>query len=202
MYSNNALDLDDPDVTSKKVEKEIDRLNPVSTAQTPVREPKSVEPPKRQHLLILYVMAKPDCVFHGYELLQSLLASGMRHGQMDIFHCYEQQGDDTSILFSLASATKPGTFDLARMGNFRTTGLNLFMALESQQNPMYTFDKMLEVAQQLAEDLDGVVMDNRRKPLEEETTAYYHKQIRDLEIKKRIPDVFGESDDVREAEHP
>lgn len=159
------------------VVQKIDRLNPMRTATAPVRETKAVKQAKMQHFLSLYVMARPGQFFQGYELLQSLLACGLRHGQMDIFHFYEQQQGETKILFSVASAHKPGTFNLAEMGQYRCPGLSLFFSVEPQADPNDVFDKMLDTARQLAEDLEGELLDQHRKPLTEDSMDAYHLQI-------------------------
>ena len=63
-------------------------------------------------LLMISIMAKPDSRFGSYDLLQAISATGMQFGPMNIFHYYLPAGGNQVSLFSLASATEPGEFDL------------------------------------------------------------------------------------------
>ncbi|MBV8802854.1 MAG: cell division protein ZipA C-terminal FtsZ-binding domain-containing protein [Gammaproteobacteria bacterium] len=106
-------------------------------------------------IIIISVLAKPPEQFASYDLLQSISATGMHYGAMNIFHYYQPTDHGYITLFSLASATKPGTFDLNHMGDFSCIGLSLFMNKAAVPNPKQAFFIMLEKAQQLADDLNG-----------------------------------------------
>jgi cell division protein ZipA len=115
---------------------------------------------------VLYVMAKQKASFAGYELLQVLLAVGLRFGQMNIFHYYRQSDIQEEALFSLVSATEPGTFDIRNMGGFSCVGLTLFMKKTGDaQEDQTRFNLMLQTANHLAEDLDGILLNARKEPL-------------------------------------
>jgi len=129
-------------------------------------------------LIVINVVAKPNQQFIGYELLQSLLAVGLRFGKMSIFHFHEMPNGRGRVLFSLASAVEPGTFDLSRMGSFSCPGLTFFMQLTDQVNAQADFDVMLGTAKQLADDLDGELQDQDRKSLTEVTIENYRTLIR------------------------
>jgi cell division protein ZipA len=117
-------------------------------------------------LVVLYVLAKDNDRFVGYELLQALLAAGLRYGEMSIFHRYEKPTGEGKTLFSLAQATEPGIFDMNAMGACSSSGLCLFMRLSSHtNNNLGTFNLLLDTAKQLAEDLNGIVTDKSREPL-------------------------------------
>ena len=130
-------------------------------------------------ILTLHIFAKPGQKFAGYELLQSLLAVGLRFGEMNIFHRYETMNANRGpILFSLTCATKPGTFDIPNMGAFACRGLSLFMRLSS--NPTLDrqrFELMLDTAQQLSEELDGKLYDQERCPLDGETLNHWRAYV-------------------------
>jgi cell division protein ZipA len=121
--------------------------------------------PKTQHflsqsipgnLLTISVFAKPHNRFASYDLLQAIAATGMQYGEMNIFHYYQRSKEGKKmILFSLASATKPGCFDLDRIGNFSCIGLTLFMDITQVPNPSQAFYLMVGTAEQLADDLEG-----------------------------------------------
>lgn len=115
--------------------------------------------------IVFYVMAKPNHCFSGYDLYQALTSAGLTYGEMQIFHRYAEKSERTQhILFSVASAVKPGFITLDDIGAFSTIGLNLFMDFSKQKTASATFQLMLNAAKQLAEDLNGILMDSQRQP--------------------------------------
>lgn len=128
-----------------------------------------------QPILTINIMAKHDKLFVGYELLQALLSQGLRFGEMDIFHRYQETSGKGPILFSLASAMEPGTFDMPNMGGHRAKGLTLFMQLSGNQSiDNERFDLMYQTAINLAEELEGRLFDNERRLFNENTLIHYH----------------------------
>ncbi len=117
-------------------------------------------------ILVLYVMAKEKAIFSGYELLQVLLAVGLRFGEMNIFHYYRQEEENEEVLFSLASATEPGTFDIRNMSGFSCLGLTLFMKKTGDEHEdKERYELMLQTASHLTEDLDGMLLDGKKNLL-------------------------------------
>ena len=126
-----------------------------------------------QNFIIINVVAKPNRQFASYDLLQTISATGMQFGAMNIFHYYSPSTMDKKPLFSLASATEPGEFDLNQMGNFSCNGLTLFMNLHQVPDKMKAFTLMLETAEQLAEDLQGELRASNREPWSHEIKQQY-----------------------------
>lgn len=123
-------------------------------------------------ILILHVMAKNEAIFSGYELLQVLLAVGLRFGDMNIFHYYREIEGREKTLFSLASATEPGVFDIRNMSAFSCLGLTLFMKKTGdEKEDKARYDLMLQTASHLTEDLDGVLLDSKKNVLFEPNTS-------------------------------
>lgn len=128
--------------------------------------------------IVIHVFAKEGQQFVGYELLQAILASGLRFGAMDIFHRYQDLAGKGPILFSLACATEPGTFEMQKMGGFSCTGLTLFFRLTNQvQDDLDRFELLLETARQLAEDLGGKLCNEHRQILCDQNLQDYRKMI-------------------------
>lgn len=131
-------------------------------------------------IVVMHVAAKEQ-PFMGYELLQALLASGMRFGHMNIFHYHENNQADGRVLFSLASATEPGTFDMQHMGAFSCTGLTLFLQLQAGRDNYHAFDLLYKTAAQLADDLSGDLLDAKRVLISGPALAAYHQHIKHFE---------------------
>lgn len=134
-------------------------------------------PTSSQHLLILSVMAKPDLQFASYDLLQAISNAGLQFGDMNIFHYFQPTLNGKVPLFSLASANKPGDFDMDNIGDFTCSGLMLFMDIAQVSDAQYAFRLMLETATQLAEDLDGELHATPHTPWNEKLAWKYQQKI-------------------------
>ncbi len=154
----------------------------LTSLEIPQREPTIQEKPSIKAepvpIIAINILATGADQFVGYELLQAILSSGMRFGSMNIFHRYEQLNGKGNTLFSLVSATEPGTFDLSDIGGFACKGLTLFLHLDNTPNLSSNFELMLGTARQLAQDLGGELFDEQRQPLTDQTIRHYRERIR------------------------
>ncbi len=126
---------------------------------------------------MIYIVAPTGEQFQGYDLLQALLAAGFRFGEMSIFHRYEKATGEGKKLFSLASASEPGIFDIHQMGAFSCKGLCLFMQLSGEEHNQDAFNLMLQAAALLSDDLNATLLGSDRKPLNDETLALYRRWL-------------------------
>lgn len=142
-------------------------------------------------LITLLLRARPEHPYSGYELLQALLSAGLRFGKMDIFHRYEQSNSSGRVLFSLASAVEPGTFEIPKMGGFSCPGLMLFMRVSTQKDLSGAFELLLETAKQLTDDLGGEIWDDQRQLLTEEKIVAWRSKINIYEQSRQTEDMFA-----------
>ncbi len=106
--------------------------------------------------------------FSGRTLRLALTAEGFRLGRFDIFHKPDESG---RAVLSVASLTRPGTFDLDAMDAQRYAGLNLFTVLPGPLPPEQALEALLAAADHLNERLQGEVQDERGEPLTGESLA-------------------------------
>ena len=114
----------------------------------------------------------------------ALRAAKLRHGRYGIFHRVESLADEP--IFSVASLTEPGGFDLNNLGATRIPGMSFFMVLPGPGDPVERFDQMVETARSLAHELDADLHDEkgsswsiqRERYLREEIIQYRHQQAR------------------------
>jgi cell division protein ZipA len=144
---------------------------------TPPQPPAAQKVAAADDFLILTVAAKANNKFASYDLVQSITATGMQYGAMNIFHYAVPTDQGSETLFSLASATKPGDFDLDRIGDISCAGLTLFTNLPTLTNPELAFELMLKTAEQLADDLDGELRDASRALFSAETLKQYQQKV-------------------------
>ncbi|MCC5792432.1 MAG: cell division protein ZipA C-terminal FtsZ-binding domain-containing protein [Legionellaceae bacterium] len=128
--------------------------------------------------IMLFIAARKNRQFAGYELLQAILSAGLRFGDGNLFHRHQGDNGQGILMCSLAAATESGQFNLQRMGAFTCRGLCLFMEASTNSNiDEERFSVMLEVARRLAEELDALILDERHKPFSEHSLHYYEQRL-------------------------
>jgi cell division protein ZipA len=169
------------DVDEVSVEDDLPNLaispNNVSTIKKETVESISSIPVKKDisKPIILFLQAKANRKLAGYELLQTLLAAGLRFGEGQLFHRHYKPNGQGPIVCSLAAATATGVFDLQNMGDFSAKGLCLFM--QPSGNSKIDTDHltlMLDTAKQLSDGLDALLLDYQRQPLTDISIARYY----------------------------
>jgi cell division protein ZipA len=108
------------------------------------------------------------------EVVSALRESGLRHGRYGIFHMHrEDRAEET--LFSVASLTEPGSFDLDNLGAI--AGLSFFVALPSLADPLECFDSMVEAARLLAHELNADLFDDRGSSWSVQRERYVREEL-------------------------
>ena len=136
-----------------------------------------------QEFIAVHLMAPKGEVFIGPELLEALLANGLRYGENSIFHCHEQEDGSGTVLFSVTNAVKPGTFELDAMAEFTTPGLTFFMVMSDTDDPMAAYEAMLATLDALRKQLGGEMKDENRSTLTGQTAE--HNRHRIMEYRRR-----------------
>lgn len=164
---------------SSRAELASSRLEPTLTKTSLQTESTRVTTSKVQYeidnYIIFQLMAPQQRPYQGYELIQALTSVGFHFGKMNIFHFYADPLTQKELLFSLASAIEPGTFDLDHTGEIVCPGLCLFMSIHKVKSALTAFDLMWETAQTLAQELGGILCDRQLQPIEDLT--HYHSQL-------------------------
>ncbi len=159
----------------------LDLLDGISAEDEPATAAPSADAPGE--VLMLHVVSRDEAGFQGDDILQVLLAYNLRFGDMDFFHCHEAAAGRGAIQFSVANMLQPGVFDIDKMSDFSTTGLIFFLTLPGPRDMMAAFEKMLETARGVAENLGGDVLDESRSATTRQTLEHMRQRIRDLERK-------------------
>lgn len=162
-----------------KTEQPTSRLEPTLTKSSLKEENTNHTNTSTQHdidnYIILQLMAPTQRPYRGYELIQTLTSAGFHYGKMNIFHFYADPLNKSELLFSLASAIEPGTFDLDNTGEIVCPGLCLFMSIHKVKSALTAFDVMWDTAQILTQDLGGTLCDRQLLPIDDLTR--YHSQL-------------------------
>lgn len=137
--------------------------------------------PPVEEVLVINVISRDASGFRGPALLQNILESGLRFGEMDIFHRHESMAGNGEVLFSMANAVKPGTFDLDDIDHFTTPAVSFFLGLPGPRHPKQAFDVMVSAARKLSQELNGELKDDQRSVLTAQTIEHYRQRIVEYE---------------------
>jgi cell division protein ZipA len=128
--------------------------------------------------LMLFLLAKENRQLAGYELLQTVLAAGLRFGEGHLFHRHQSPNGQGPVLCSLAAATPSGVFDMQNIGAFSVHGLCLFMHTSGNSTiDNERFSIMLDTAKQLSDGLDTYLLDDKRQPLTDASIQRYYQSL-------------------------
>lgn len=169
-----AIQLPD---TDDYAERQVDIDPSVDDDVSPQIQPVS-QPKVWNDFYQISVMAREGHEFEGTDLHYILTKLGFRFGEMDIFHRHLEQDGRGDVLFSMANAVKPGTFQPSRMAQFSTPGVTLFMELPHQGRAEAHFRLMVQAAEKMAGELDGLLMDRSRVPLSADLVEQYATELR------------------------
>lgn len=127
---------------------------------------------------IINIRGEGDRQLRGPEVLRAVEGSGMRYGDMKVFHGPPSATGEA--LFSLANMVKPGIFELDRIKDFTTPGLTLFMSVPRCPNPADVFMRMAYVARKVANQLGGTMLDQKNQPLDDTSIKQIRRQVEEL----------------------
>ena len=136
-----------------------------SGAAAPAQTPNASE---QQKIVTVRVCAPGEARWSGATLLSALELHGLAYGRYQVFH---RRHVDGRSLFCVASLIEPGTFDVARMSTEEFRGITLFAVLPGPVEPLLTVDELLGAARGLAQELSGMVQDNKGMPLSPQRAA-------------------------------
>jgi cell division protein ZipA len=163
---------------------ELDFKRSASLEVAPEEQKRHSDEFEHSEVLVLNVTAKDGRVFAGDDLLQVLITSGLKFGEMNIFHKRLSKEQQSTVIFSVANMLNPGTFDLNNMDEFTTLGISFFLALPTPINNLDAFEQMLGVAQEIRDTLGGDLKDDHRNGMTGQTIEHYRQRIRDFELRR------------------
>ena len=131
-------------------------------------------------LIVLNILTNSERI-KGQELLEFLMENEICFGEMEIFHKLDSQGQ---VLFSLANAIEPGTFDLSNIDESEIPGVTLFMQIDGTNQAERIFDDMLGLARGISEKFSSQIFDGTRSALTQQTIGHIRQNIREMKFKE------------------
>ena len=147
-----------------------------SAKSAPVREQ------GEQLILALHVMPRMAPAFAGTAVHKAVETCGLKHGRYEVFHRME----GSQSVFSVANMVEPGSIDLAELDKMELLGLTLFMVLPGPRGGVASYADMLATSRQLAQALDGEVLDQERSTLTRQTARHIRERIITFETQLKL----------------
>lgn len=129
-------------------------------------------------IIMLMIVPQQGKTFAGDLLLQALFSHDLHYGDNQIFHYYSAASDNLEKpLFSVASASQSGDFDLETMRENSYRGLVVFMQPDKHIHPVEVFDAMTDVAGNLTVALDAKLLSCDQQPWSTEIANQIHASL-------------------------
>lgn len=139
-----------------------------------------------QEVLVVHVIAQVGAHFSGEDLLYVFNSCDLRLGERDIFHRFEENNGNGRVQFSVSQAYEPGSFDASVLLSQSFSGLSFFMSLPGPKKPLDAYEAMSEMAQFVARNLKGDLLDESHSAMTMQTMEHHREKIMDFERKQRL----------------
>lgn len=160
------------------------RAEPTESAPRYTRESVANQPVLE--VIVFHLIARRPERFDGQAMLSLLLESGLRYGDMHIFHRHRDVQGQEQLEFSVANAVEPGTFDIDAMEEQGFAGITFFMKLPGPGEPLVSLDRMLAIGRRMAEELDGELKDEQHSVLTPQTMEHLRQRVQEAERRQRV----------------
>lgn len=164
---------------SQKLEAFSEMLSPKRRKLVAESEPADLDeqtaddPKYAQKIVTLHVVAAPNTVLSGEDLLSVFERRGYHFGDMNIFHSMHEG----STVFSVAKMIEPGYFDINDLESFQTPGITLILQLPGPVPADVAFAVLVSEAYEIAEELNATVLDEQHSTLTKQTVQHLKEGI-------------------------
>ncbi len=175
-----------PEHPGQHAQPPVTPLSPRTAERSPAAKPSAPrhareasvrQPGTGDKIITLYLVARRPGGLRGEAIYSAVEHAGLQYGEMQIFNKVIERNGQRLLVFSLANAVQPGTFNLHELRHFTTPGLALFMQLPGPMEGLKAFNLMLDCAQRLASDLDAELRDETRSVLSNQMIDHIREEV-------------------------
>lgn len=156
---------------SQSKQQEAEKIEPeMGEIETKEFEPlikvkdKIIDKDMKEKVYSLIIQAPDNSLYKGNDFMPLFLSQGLKYGEMNIFHRYENLGKDPGdAIFSLANAVEPGTFELEKIDSFSTPALAIFSSFAGSAEYLNHYKNLVKTAEFLVKELGGKILDKSGK---------------------------------------
>lgn len=143
--------------------------------------------PEDECIMVFNILAKPGEQFTADEVLTAAASSGFELGDMNVFHYRPQNLTATgAAVCSFANVLEPGHFADIESSGFATPGISLFARLPGPLEAREAFKLTLDKAHELASSLGGILCDETRSILSEQTVSHIKEKVEAFRFKQQM----------------
>ncbi|MBC7751234.1 MAG: cell division protein ZipA C-terminal FtsZ-binding domain-containing protein, partial [Candidatus Saccharibacteria bacterium] len=134
-----------------------------------------------EQIIAIHLIPKSGRALEGRTVLRLLRKYGLRFGEMDLFHRFEETTGEGAMMFSVLKYTPdgPAGFELETIEQENFEGLSFFLALPGIK-PLQGFDMMMSTAQRLGSECYAQLLDDQMNLLSEQLKSHYRHQVLDF----------------------
>ena len=143
--------------------------------------------PKDECILVFNILAKPGEQFRSGDIKLAADANGFFLGSRQIFDYRKDTNKPKSpVICSFVNAVEPGHFAALESAEFSTPGISLFAQLPGPLEARETFKLTLDKAHDLASSLGGILCDESRSILSEQTVSHLKEKVEAFRFKQKM----------------
>jgi len=142
---------------------------------------------KDECIIVLNILARPGEYFAADNIQNAAAQAGFKLGDRQVFHYYSDKlSDQAPPVCSFANAVEPGHFAAIASADFTSPGISLFARLPGPLDARETFRLMLDKAHGLASSLGGVLCDESRSILSDQTIGHLKEKVEAFRFKQQM----------------
>lgn len=135
--------------------------------------------------LSVHLVSRSGSDFPGTKLRGIMEANGFALGEDGQF----SQKNENGVLLLSVSNIDGAPFRAEELKNLATHGVTFWLDVPRTPEPVYAYDRMLTIARQLGEAVDGVLVDDQHQPLAETMLGSIRTRIQEIQQKMKASDL-------------
>lgn len=175
---------EDSGPTADPLDLEQQTASPYVTQPEPPAPNDDIEVPE---MVVVFFLMSREGGFAGLDVRDVMDKYDFAEDSSGYFSYHvEDDLDRRKMLFGVANAVEPGSFDFNNMADMSTPGLVAFMQLPGPLPGLDCFDRMVHIVQQMGEYLNAEVHDDKHSVVTLQTLGHLREKVHEHEIRVQL----------------